>query len=1164
MADITELFGKWRGEKEQQNQITANAINMGEAVNIPTSDNSSFIGNAINDVANKFGQWWQGAKAGAAELGRAAQQMPVSMSSAEMPGGAGLTPEDQAAIEYNQQAVSNFTNETVKPVAYAAGLAVPAVAAPFIANDAVNLAKESGPIEAGKELLGINAVARAIENPQEFGQRFYNEPVTTATELLPAALIGRGVYQGVRGRRGGTAAEEVRPEMKPAETTSPAGDVGQQFAEWRQAKTGESNVAALEQRLSARINEAIPETYPAIGLSIRKVNDTPAAAVTPEVQFSDPIIEARWQTAKKGIPSEGLIDRVKAGLETFKNRISREYENLPHTQEFSQLRFDLLNFEKQKGVASDRTARILQGITTKLDKGAYDLFSRKVVLDDLAVTGEKLPFGLTKETLPTEKAAIDSAATQNPAITEAVGLRRQAWQAVKSDYIKAMKDIGFDVSDKLTRQDYFRHQVLEYANAKALLGPRGRLGTPTNRGFLKEREGSTKDINANYLQAEFEVMGQMLYDTEIARTIQKAQKNYDIRPQLQKQFKGDWRNNLPEGYTTWQPREGSSFYLAHSIPEQLATKLFGGVLGEIGIKPEQVQTVLAKGSRFREMVVKQEVADTLNKISEPPSTSSIGQVSRAVVTPWKQWTLMSPTRFIKYELRNISGDADAVFAMNPRAFTKVPQAVRELYQAVINDRPMTPTLKEWFNRGGMESSLFVHELPELNRLKMFDRLSDANPNIIKKAWEGYWTKVRKYNAFREGVLRYANFLEYAEQMERNGGKPRNFGGSNPSEVIGLRNNYDKAYKLSNEVLGAYDSVSALGKEVRSTLIPFWSWYETNFRRYSQFFKNQAVDGTLAEAVGRKFIGTAAKASVQAPVMVGSFVVKAGALWAAIQAYNELRFPDEEKELPPEERGRFHIILGRDDQGKVKYFSRLGAFSDFLEWFGLDTPIRDVKDLLNGTRAPREIFADMGKSPANKIAQGISPTIKLPAELATGKKTFPDVFSPRSITDRTAYTAESFGLGNEFKALSRTPLARSAGINPRPGRSYLTQETGEGLLYYKSDPGAAAYNGIQELKRQYLEKQGRASEGNISSPRTETLKNYKLALRYDDKETARFYLEQYKKIGGTQKDLLTSISSLNPLHGLPKKDMGAFLKSLNPEQRKQLQEAVKFYKETLSK
>ena len=153
----------------------------------------------------------------------------------------------------------------------------------------------------------------------------------------------------------------------------------------------------------------------------------------------------------------------------------------------------------------------------------YSLFTYKVIFDDLAheaAEGRLLPFGLTPEILEIEKAAVDRDVEQNAKVKEAIRKRKQIWDRIKREYIRANEAIGHKVDEKLKKDDYYRHQVLEYANAKGITGTGRKLRTPSYRGYLRKREGSTFDINTDYLQAEFEVMAQMHYDTMIARTIQ--------------------------------------------------------------------------------------------------------------------------------------------------------------------------------------------------------------------------------------------------------------------------------------------------------------------------------------------------------------------------------------------------------------------------------------------------------------------------------------------------------------------------------------------------------------------------------------------------------------------------------------------------------------------
>jgi len=59
----------------------------------------------------------------------------------------------------------------------------------------------------------------------------------------------------------------------------------------------------------------------------------------------------------------------------------------------------------------------------------------------------------------------------------------------------------------------------------------------------------------------------------------------------------NWRNGVPEGSRTWQPRDGNAFYLADTIPQSLAEKLTGGALKSVGLTKEQVSQVLAVGGK---------------------------------------------------------------------------------------------------------------------------------------------------------------------------------------------------------------------------------------------------------------------------------------------------------------------------------------------------------------------------------------------------------------------------------------------------------------------------------------------------------------------------------------------------------------------------------------
>jgi hypothetical protein len=882
-------------------------------------------------------------------------------------------------------------------------------------------------------------------------------------------------------------------------------------------------------------------------------------------QFKDKETEQRFSTAR-GVEKPSFGETIKETFVSLKNKATREIEHLPKNKEFAELSFALRKLAHQKGVASDRTYRAIRGITLKLDKGSYDLFNRKVVLDDLASSGGDLPFGFKRKTLSAELERIDAKISDNPNVVDALAKRQAFWSALRKDYVSAMKEIGLDVHKRLSNDAYFRRQVLDYVELNGLFGTGKKLKTPSNRGFLKKRQGSTKDFNTEYVQVEHEVMAQMLHDIEIAKTIKSIDTNYNIADQVRKDAKAkniDFEKAIPEGYTTWQPQEGNVFYMADSIPAQLAEQLTSGALKELGVKAADLSKVLAVGGKRKQFVVKNEVAATLNELVKTKSQSAFLNARKSILKGWKVWQLISPRRWFKYNARNLTGDADAMFAGNPSAFKKIPEVVNELYQVYGRSGAVSPELRRWFERGGMESTLQAQEMGEIKNLKMFAKLYETRgkvSNIPTKVWQKYWRSARLSTDFREAILRYAAYKDYLSQMKSShNGTPKNFGASIPEEVMGLKNINDRAFMLSNDLLGAYDRVSVMGQAMREHIFPFWSWKEVNAKRYYRLFKNAADNGEFAQSVGRKALGSLAKTPYTA-YRVGKFLIKATAFWSFLQVWNNTKYPELEARLPKSVRERPHIVLGEDEDGNIQYFSRIGALGDLLENFGLDTAPQYINDWFAGKMSLSDIGKEMAKSPANIMVQGSFPFVKLAFETATRRGLFPDVFNPKTIRDRLQHFAGAFGLRNEYDAIAK-----------KPSRGY--GESLEGLAIYKVDPGQAAYSDIYSEKSSFLKQKGTLGEGFFLTPQGNALYNYRLALRYGDKEAAKNSFMEYTNLylkthgGGTVDDVIKnvnrSIERMQPLSGMDEKTALEFLVWLGDDGRKRLVQAQKFYLEMLA-
>jgi hypothetical protein len=901
---------------------------------------------------------------------------------------------------------------------------------------------------------------------------------------------------------------------------------------------------------------------------------TPQSEPTPtKSRYSSPNteFEKRYQQAK-GVGKLPLGMRLRG----FWNKLAEVTQRgalpkLPRTTEFGEARSASQRYRNAPAFSAYQTEDLFARTIKPLSRDDYDLFTRKVLFDDLTSTEGALPFGLDIDAAKAEAARVNEliegdeskGVIGNQRVKASVEYRQRWMDAVKSDYIDAHKSLGVDLSKRFKRENYFRHQVLYYMRLKqaeragisAMPNAAGRAQTKLNRGFLKKREGSVLDINTDYLQAEWEVVSQMVADTERANALGRIKERYDIRDTL------DDPDQIPEGYAEYQFRPGRAMFMANTIPESVASRLFEEAGTELGITADDISRVMAMGSEYKPVVVPEPVAKQLEELSKVKEHSILDRLVTVPMTWWKRWILQSPKRVITYNLRNMT-EVDKVIGLNPSSLTKVPTAIKHLSSLYSGSEETPAEVREWVKRGGANTLVRVNELGEVNELSRFARLIDDRQkgvvgkvaSVPGKAWRGYWNTVGIATDFRESILRYASYLDYLSQIEASTeGKPGNYGGSTRAEVDGITDPRDKAMRLSADLMGDYSDVSILGQFLRQRVFPFWSFKETNFRTYLNGIKNLASNEQTAVRAGLK-IGKAlgVKGLVHAPFMaykLGRISILLYGFGAALTALNRVMFPDDDDELNPKVKRTAHLTMGRNADGEVVYFSRLGTAADFLEWFGADSLYYDFMDVQEGRRTLKDIAVDYAKSPVNVASQGITPFIKVPAELAAGKTAFPDVFEPRTIRDRGQHLAQALGLEAEYKAAFGKPT-RGYGRNLISGP------------FSKTDPGQAAYGRIQDLKREFMQESLGQGMGSSEGPRSDALYNYKQAIRFKDEVAAERYLSLYMSFGGTKSGLKQSLERMEPLGGLSAKNKKAFKATLRQEDAELLVKAEAFYDEVL--
>lgn len=262
------------------------------------------------------------------------------------------------------------------------------------------------------------------------------------------------------------------------------------------------------------------------------------ASIPESPEFDSAETERRFQEAKAGVGTpQSLIDRFKETAEHTWHGLTRHWIALPNEPKYSALQQKLRAIESAPQHARERTVAMLEDMVKDFSKEDLDLFTRKVILDDLAwdaANERDLPFGFTPGSLTEEKAKIDRILMADPEqrIWKAAMKRKLANRQIAQELVAA----GVLEAEQIKNPAYYRHQVLEYARAQANYArtPGQKLKTPK----WAKRMGSTLDINANLLEAEFDWLNRAFVDIPVAQTIEWIKNSpHNILEDLRRQAK---------------------------------------------------------------------------------------------------------------------------------------------------------------------------------------------------------------------------------------------------------------------------------------------------------------------------------------------------------------------------------------------------------------------------------------------------------------------------------------------------------------------------------------------------------------------------------------------------------------------------------------------------
>jgi hypothetical protein len=269
---------------------------------------------------------------------------------------------------------------------------------------------------------------------------------------------------------------------------------------------------------------------------------------------TDPEVQKRRDAAHGLDKGPGLLQRLKDFIEQGRKE-SRHYPELktetllikgdPTTND-AQIAEILRVFESSKEAATAKTVAYLKTITRDMTPVEMDNFEWRALLDDLmeeAGKGHSLPFGYSPETLKVDHTRIVQITDANEKIKTALGHR----QKLQKEIVKEQVDREILPETVLESKNYFRHMVLDYANANKWAGLGAKELRNKKRGWMKQREGSELDINTNFLEAEFEVYSQQLQAIATKDALDKVERLANIAPKLKRQARATNFENLVGG-----------------------------------------------------------------------------------------------------------------------------------------------------------------------------------------------------------------------------------------------------------------------------------------------------------------------------------------------------------------------------------------------------------------------------------------------------------------------------------------------------------------------------------------------------------------------------------------------------------------------------------------
>ena len=606
--------------------------------------------------------------------------------------------------------------------------------------------------------------------------------------------------------------------------------------------------------------------------------------------------------------------------------------------------------------AKGQAENIISKSYNKAGKDKYDLLRHAIIYLDIS---EDLQAGLynsdssmmfninsPQEALKTiVEIKAELAKPENELVREALDTRRSLMDEVRDEVITEGAKAGIDLKHIKSKANYMYHAVTEFRDEfNAALKARG-----TRRGVGRveymARVGSAKDYISDPMMADYLVLQKMHKDLARLRLYNEI-KTEDISKTMPYTEEKDW--SIKPGYSELDPSmlgivEFDKFSKQQAKSVVMANLESRGIDPHSDVGKRTLAKIMTKYNNHVMIVPTQIVDAVVNEFANKETNS--GKMFKNLMNVWKYMKIKMPNAVWKYNTRNLFGDLDPVVSAKPNALFRIPRALKELYGFFYKGGVLTNDLQDYIKRGGVTTGQTPQELKTFNTsklIKVYDQ-STKTSDVAKKAIRKIWSALTLETAtqYREQVMRYATYLAYKSELSKNDtGLPKYYAASIPAEIQGLKDIKDRAYKLSNDLVGAYDDVSIAGQWASDHLMPFFRFKEINVKRNYRMIKNAFyTDGVTiknTEQQARNKLGNIARASTFTVFRLTKLLLGTAAFYGALALGNGLLAGDDEEELPEDVKNSPHITIPRWVTGsnKVYYIDRLGSFAEFMNMLEL--------------------------------------------------------------------------------------------------------------------------------------------------------------------------------------------------------------------------------------